>query len=99
MPASDCSHGRQYVQCVLSIGGEPAQRGIHVITTSRAQLGSIVSLVADASLTALSDRVHRGSLTNARAAIEERMAVEAGSQALIREFEARGTVHRFAATS
>ena len=69
--------------------------------TSRAQLGSIVSLVADASLTALSDRVHRGSLTNARAAIEERLAAEAGSAALIREFESRGfetrgTVHRLA---
>ena len=69
--------------------------------TSRAQFGSIVSLVADASLTALSDRVHRGSLTNARAAIEERLAAEAGSAALIREFESRefetrGTVHRLA---
>lgn len=70
-----------------------------MITTSRTQLGSIVSLVADASLTALSDRVHRGSLANARLAIEERMTAEAGSQALIREFEARGTVHRLAVSS
>ncbi|HUR75273.1 MAG TPA: hypothetical protein VMZ00_13425 [Sporichthya sp.] len=67
-----------------------------MISTSRAQLGSIVSLVADASLTALSDRVHRGSLTNARAAIEERMVADAGTQALLREFEARGSLHRLA---
>ncbi|MBA3743446.1 hypothetical protein [Sporichthya sp.] len=65
-----------------------------MITTSRAQLGSIVSLVADASLIMLSDRIHRGSLINARGAIEERMAEEAGTAAFLREFEMRAPVRR-----
>lgn len=55
-------------------------------------LNSFVSLVTDASLTVLSDRVHRGSLANARRALDERLAAEARSAALVREFEARGTV-------
>lgn len=55
-------------------------------------LNSFVSLVADASLTVLSDRVHRGSLANARRALDERLAAEARSAALVRELEARGTV-------
>jgi len=60
-----------------------------VIGTSRAQLGSFVSLVADASVTLLSERVHRGSLTNARLALEERRTVDPGFQATIRDLEAR----------
>lgn len=55
----------------------------------RAQLGSIVSLAADVSLTMLSDRVHRGSLANARHALDERHALDLGSAALLREFEDR----------
>ncbi len=52
-------------------------------------LHSFVSLVADASLSALSDRVHRGSLANARRALDERLVAEARTQALVRELEAR----------
>lgn len=63
-----------------------------MIVTSRAQLGSIVSLVADASLTMLSDRVHRGSLANARRALDERRSAELWSQTAIREFEDRAPV-------
>ena len=55
-------------------------------------LNSIVFLMADASLTALSDRIHRGSLANARRALDERSVAEARSLALVREFEARSTV-------
>jgi len=61
-----------------------------VITTSRAQVGSIVSLVADASLAVLSERVHRGSLANARRALDETRAAEAQAQAILREFSALG---------
>jgi hypothetical protein len=60
-----------------------------VIGTSRAQLGSFVSLVTDASVTLLSERVHRGSLANARHALEERSVVDQGLQTALRELEAR----------
>ena len=72
-----------------------------MITTSRARLGSLVTLVADASLSALSERVHRGSLANARRAIEETRAAEAQSQAVLaqlREFESLGR-HALAVSS
>lgn len=60
-----------------------------MIATSRAQLGSIVSLVADASLSVLSERVHRGSLANARTAMVERRDADQGLLAAVRELEAR----------
>ena len=63
-----------------------------MITTSRAQLGSIVSFVADASVTLLSERVHRGSLANARHALDERHIADQGLQAAIYELESRGRV-------
>lgn len=73
-----------------------------MITTSRNPLGSIVLLLADASLSALSDRVHRGSLANARRALEDSRAAEAAShaqvQAGLREFAALAPPHRLAAS-
>lgn len=69
-----------------------------MITTSRAQVGSIVSLVADASLTALSERVHRGSLINARRALDESRDAEARAQAMLQEFEALAPSRRLAAS-
>lgn len=49
----------------------------------------MVLFAADVSLTMLSDRVHRGSLANARSALDERMAAARGAQVTLREFEAR----------
>jgi hypothetical protein len=69
-----------------------------VITTSRAQLGSIVALVADASVTLLSERVHRGSLANARHALEERVVADQGAQAVLRELEARARTRHLGLT-
>ena len=68
-----------------------------MITTSRAQVGSIVSLVADVSLAALSERVHRGSLANARRALDESRDAEAQAQVLLREFESLAPARRLAA--
>lgn len=48
--------------------------------TSRVQL--IVSVVADVSLTALSNQVHRGSLANARCAIEEKLEEQPATERL-----------------
>ena len=76
----------------------PPRRGIHVITTSRAQLGSIVRLVADASVSALSERVHRGSLANARTAIDETRTAQARSEAMLRELESLRPVRRLVAS-
>lgn len=73
-----------------------------MITTSRTQLGSIVLLLADASLSALSERVHRGSLANARRALDESLAVEAQAQAelqaVLRRLAPRAPVQRLAAS-
>jgi hypothetical protein len=73
-----------------------------VVTTSRTQFGSIVLLIADASLSALSERVHRGSLANARRALDETRAAEAQAQAevhaVLREFAPPAPVHRLAAS-
>lgn len=73
-----------------------------MITTARTQFGSIVLLLADASLSALSERVHRGSLANARRALDDSRAAEARSQAelqaVLREFAALAPVHRLAAS-
>lgn len=68
-----------------------------MIITSRAQVSSIVSLVADASLAALSERVHRGSLANARRALDESRDAEAQAQGLLREFESLAPAGRLAA--
>jgi hypothetical protein len=59
---------------------------------NRAQLGSLVGLVADASATLLSERVHRGSLANARHALEEHHAVDRSLQTTLRALEARRPV-------
>lgn len=73
-----------------------------MITTSRTQFGSIVLLLADASLSALSERVHRGSLANARRALDDSRAAEAQSQAewqaVLRELAPPAPVHRLAAS-
>ncbi len=60
-----------------------------MIVSPRAQLGSFVVLAADVSLTMLSDRVHRGSLANARRALDEKRDADLGTQRIIREFEDR----------
>lgn len=60
-----------------------------MFASPRAQVGSIVSLAADVSLTLLSDRVHRGSLANARRALDDKRDYDLGSQRIIREFEDR----------
>lgn len=64
-------------------------KGFTVFASPRAQLGSIVSLAADVSLTLLSDRVHRGSLANARRALDEKRDYDLGSARMLREFEDR----------
>ena len=69
-----------------------------MLTRSPAQVGAVVSLMAGASLTMLSERVHRGSLANARRAIDESRAVELRSQAVLREVEAWGAGSRLAAS-
>ncbi len=68
-----------------------------MILPAQTPLGSIARLVADASLAALSDRVHRGSLANARGAIDEATAAHARAQAMVRELESLRPVRRLAA--
>ncbi|GAA0638537.1 hypothetical protein GCM10009547_48420 [Sporichthya brevicatena] len=60
-----------------------------MLPTSRTSLGSIVALVADASLSVLSERVHRGSLTNARLALDERQTADLATQAVLRQLARR----------
>lgn len=83
-------------------GGDPTQGGPRVNTTPRTQLGSIVLLLADASLSALSERVHRGSLANARRALDESRAAELAAQtewqAVLSELSPLAPVHRLAAS-
>jgi hypothetical protein len=43
-----------------------------VFPTTRSRLGTITALAFDATLTVLSEPIHRRSLSNARAAMEER---------------------------
>jgi hypothetical protein len=48
-----------------------------MILDARTRLGAITALAFDATLTLLSEPIHRGSLANARKAIEARRAEEA----------------------
>ena len=48
-----------------------------MILDARTRLGAITALAFDATLTLLSEPIHRGSLANARQAIEARRAEEA----------------------
>ncbi|MGQ0630799.1 MAG: hypothetical protein ACT4P1_07120 [Sporichthyaceae bacterium] len=55
----------------------------------RQQFNSVLSLAADVSLTILSDRIHRGSLANARAALDTRRERDLGSLRTWSEFQDR----------
>lgn len=52
-----------------------------MILDARTRLGAITALAFDATLTLLSEPIHRGSLANARNAIEARRAEEATAHA------------------
>ncbi|HEY2832686.1 MAG TPA: hypothetical protein VGJ14_09695 [Sporichthyaceae bacterium] len=52
-----------------------------MILEARTRIGAITALAFDATLTLLSEPIHRGSLANARSAIEERCAVDAAANA------------------
>ena len=52
-----------------------------MILDARTRLGAITALAFDATLTLLSEPIHRGSLANARSAIEARRAEEATTHA------------------
>ena len=52
-----------------------------MILEARTRIGAITALAFDATLTLLSEPIHRGSLANARSAIEARRAEEATAHA------------------
>jgi hypothetical protein len=52
-----------------------------MILDARTRIGAITALAFDATLTLLSEPIHRGSLANARSAIEERRALDAAATA------------------
>jgi hypothetical protein len=52
-----------------------------MILDARTRLGALTALAFDATLTLLSEPIHRGSLANARGAIEERRARDAATSA------------------
>ncbi|HZE65172.1 MAG TPA: hypothetical protein VE081_00990 [Sporichthyaceae bacterium] len=52
-----------------------------MILDAHTRLGAITALAFDATLTLLSEPIHRRSLANARSAIEERRAVDAAANA------------------
>jgi hypothetical protein len=52
-----------------------------MILDARTRIGAITALAFDATLTLLSEPIHRGSLANARGAIEERRALHAAANA------------------
>jgi hypothetical protein len=51
-----------------------------MILDARTRIGAITALAFDATLTLLSEPIHRGSLANARGAIEARRAEEASAR-------------------
>jgi hypothetical protein len=55
-------------------------------------------LAFDATLTVLSEPIHRGSLANARNALEQRRAEDLAAQANWRQFTERSTLPTVAAT-
>jgi hypothetical protein len=52
-----------------------------MVLAARTRIGAITALAFDATLTLLSEPIHRGSLANARGAIEERRALDAAANA------------------
>jgi hypothetical protein len=52
-----------------------------MILDARTRIGAMTALAFDATLTLLSEPIHRGSLANARRAIEERRALDAATHA------------------
>ena len=56
---------------------------------ARSRLGTITALAFDATLTVLSEPIHRGSLANARHALEQRRAEDLAAQANWRQFTER----------
>ncbi|MGQ0463849.1 MAG: hypothetical protein ACT4QG_00870 [Sporichthyaceae bacterium] len=65
---------------------------------TRSRLGTITALAFDATLTVLSEPIHRGSLANARNALEERRTAELAAQANWRQFSQAGTLPAAAAS-
>lgn len=59
---------------------------------SRSRLGTITALAFDATLTVLSEPIHRGSLANARNALEQRRTEELAAQANWRQFSERSSL-------
>lgn len=68
------------------------ERKFSVFPASRSRLGTITALAFDATLTVLSEPIHRGSLANARNALEQRRSEELAAQANWRQFSERTTV-------
>lgn len=59
---------------------------------ARSRLGTITALAFDATLTVLSEPIHRGSLANARNALEQRRLEELAAQANWRQFTERNAL-------
>lgn len=57
---------------------------------TRSRLGTITALAFDATLTVISEPIHRGSLANARGALEQRRAEDQAAQANWRQFSQAG---------
>ena len=77
------------------VGKEPS-----VFPASRTRLGSITALAFDATLTALSEPIHRRSLSNAREAMQERAVQDRVAAAGWQQFVDRAPLpeaHRFGA--
>lgn len=53
---------------------------------TRSRLGTITALAFDATLTVISEPIHRGSLANARGALEQRRTEDQAAQANWRQF-------------
>lgn len=71
-----------------------------VFPASRSRLGSITALAFDATLTALSEPIHRRSLSNAREAMQERQFQDRAAAAGWQQFVERAPApeeHRYGA--
>ncbi len=66
---------------------------------TRSRLGTITALAFDATLTVLSEPIHRGSLANARNALEQRRNEDLAAQANWRQFSERGALPTVAAAT
>ncbi|MGQ0846002.1 MAG: hypothetical protein ACT4QF_17905 [Sporichthyaceae bacterium] len=68
-----------------------------VFPATRSRLGTITALAFDATLTVLSEPIHRGSLANARNALEARRTEDLAAQANWRQFSDRNALPTVAA--